>query len=137
MLRRIEDEASRTGLLVEDLLLLARLDQERPLERGPVDLLSVTADVVHDAAVVRIEHLVRLLPPEEAPHVVHGDDGRLRQVVGNLVANAPRRRRASPSTGSGLGVSIVAAQVAAHGGTVVVRSEPGDGTAFTVRLPAS
>ncbi len=52
VLRRIEDEASRTGLLVEDLLLLARLDQARPLRQEPVDLLTVAADVVHAATAV-------------------------------------------------------------------------------------
>ena len=50
LLRRIEDEASRMGMLVEDLLLLARLDQERPLERLPVDLRVVATDAVVNAA---------------------------------------------------------------------------------------
>ena len=48
MMRRVEEEATRMGLLVEDLLLLARLDQQRPLEQAPVDLLVLTADAVHD-----------------------------------------------------------------------------------------
>ena len=49
MMRRVEEEATRMGLLVEDLLLLARLDQQRPLEQQPVDLLVIAADAVHDA----------------------------------------------------------------------------------------
>ncbi len=52
VMRRVEDEAARMGLLVEDLLLLARLDQQRPLEHEPVDLLEVAGDAVHDARVL-------------------------------------------------------------------------------------
>jgi two-component system OmpR family sensor kinase len=183
-MRRIEDEAARMGLLVEDLLLLARLDQQRPIERRSVDLLTVAADVVHDASVVQT-HTVRLTPPDgSAPLTVLGDDARLRQVLGNLVANATRHtppgtvvdvvlraepdaavvevrddgpgmtpevaarvferfyradssrtRGATPTSGSGLGLSIVAALVAAHGGTVAVDTAPGRGTTMRVRLP--
>ena len=49
IMQRVEKEAARMGLLVEDLLLLARLDQQRPLARQPIDLLSLAADAVHDA----------------------------------------------------------------------------------------
>ncbi|MCW2613445.1 MAG: Sensor protein [Frankiales bacterium] len=188
VMRRIEDEAARMGLLVEDLLLLARLDQARPLRQEPVDLLAVAADVVHDASALHADHhVVRLVPPDgEHVPVVTGDDARLRQIVGNLVTNAvthtpagtvvevalsataeqvvlevrdtgrgmepdvaarvferfyradaSRSRTAPQASGSGLGLSIVAALVAAHGGTVEVASRVGEGTAFRVLLPAS
>ena len=165
VMKRIEDEASRMGLLVEDLLLLARLDQQRPLERSPVDLLAIATDAVSDLHALHPERDRSPRSPTRTsdPPVVMGDEGRLRQVLGNLLANAvhphPRRHpvrvtvaaegpfavlavgdngpgmrpedaarvferffRADPSRvrssgGSGLGLSIVAALVAAHGGT--------------------
>jgi two-component system OmpR family sensor kinase len=84
---RIESEAARMALLVGDLMLLARMDEERPLERHPVDLLGVAADAIRDAH-ARVPHRpVRLEPPQRPP-VVDGDEPRLRQVVTNLVANA-------------------------------------------------
>ena len=188
VLRRIEDEAARMGLLVEDLLLLARLDQARPLRQEPVDLLTVAADVVHAATTVHAGwHEVRL--DADTGHglpVVVGDEARLHQVVTNLVGNAvahtppgtrvdvrvqrcdadvllevgddgpgmapdvaarvferfyradsSRTRTGAATTGSGLGLSIVAAIVAAHGGSVDVDSEHGRGSRFAVRLPAA
>jgi two-component system OmpR family sensor kinase len=86
---RVEAEARRMGVLVDDLLLLARLDQQRPLEHRPVDLVELAADAVHDARAVDPERAVRLrvLDGDTAP-VVSGDDPRLRQVVANLVSNA-------------------------------------------------
>ena len=190
MMRRVEDEASRMGLLVEDLLLLARLDQQRPLRREPVDLLEVVSDAAHDARVLAPDRRVDLdVSGDEAP-VVLGDDARLRQVVTNLVSNAvthtpagtpvaltlhtgaragadghragwvrvgvhdqgaglsgeERERvferfyradksRTRAAGGSGLGLSIVAALVAAHGGVVTVESEQGRGSSFLVDLP--
>jgi two-component system OmpR family sensor kinase len=182
---RIEDEAVRMGLLVEDLLLLARVDQQRPLEYAPVDLLAVAADAVHDARAVAPDRTIDLeLLPAGRPPVVLGDDARIRQVAANLVGNAlthtppdaavrvrigtlagpepqavfevadegpglapedaarvfERFYRADPSRtrtsgGSGLGLSIVAALVAAHGGTVDVQTAPGHGAVFRVLLP--
>jgi two-component system, OmpR family, sensor kinase len=88
MMRRVEDEASRMGVLVEDLLLLARLDQQRPLERAPVDLLEIASDVVHDARVVAPARSIDLEVHASTPPVVLGDEFRLRQVVHNLMTNA-------------------------------------------------
>ncbi|MFL6218742.1 MAG: sensor histidine kinase [Actinomycetes bacterium] len=187
---RIEDQAARMGLLVEDLLLLARLDTERPLDRQPVDLLALAAEAVNDARAVAPDRRIELvLGGDNGDHdgvlVVLGDDRRLRQVLANLVNNAlthtpagsPIEVRAGTSTldgrpgaavevvdhgpglapeqaervferfyradparspadgGSGLGLSIVAALVAVHGGTVAVDSVPGRGARFRVVLP--
>jgi two-component system, OmpR family, sensor kinase len=88
LMRRVEDEASRMGVLVEDLLLLARLDQQRPLELAPVDLLEIASDVVHDAHVVAPARSIDLQVHAASPPVVLGDESRLRQVVHNLMTNA-------------------------------------------------
>ncbi|WP_203921773.1 sensor histidine kinase [Rugosimonospora africana] len=227
---RIESEVSRMRLLVGDLLLLARVDEERPLEQHPVDLLEVAADAVRDAHVRVPTRFVGLGALDDSydtfePVTVLGDEPRLRQVVTNLVANAlahtpddarvevrvgrplsqldasdwsgsarltPRhdpdqssdppvaavgaalppgepvaalevvdtgpgmspedaRRaferlyRADPSRvrhqpgahgGAGLGLSIVAAIVQAHGGRVELWTAPGEGARFRVLLPA-
>ena len=89
LMSRIESEARRMGVLVEDLLLLARLDAQRPLERRPVDLLALASDAVHDAHSVAPNRTITLefLDGPGTPEVF-GDDARLRQVLGNLVANA-------------------------------------------------
>ena len=86
---RVESEARRMTSLVEDLLLLARLDAGRTLDRGPVDLASLAADGVADAHVAGPDHVWRLEVPETADGVVvTGDDGALRQVLANLLSNA-------------------------------------------------
>ena len=86
LLKGIEAEAARMGVLVDDLLLLARLDQGRALERRPVDLARVAADAVDDARAVEPDRPIDLEAPPGL--VVTGDDLRLRQVFANLLANA-------------------------------------------------
>lgn len=177
---RVEDEARRMGVLVDDLLLLAHLDQGRPLQAESVDLALLAADAAADAQAAAPDHTVRLdIPPQ--PALVTGDADRLRQVLANLLANArvhtppgtcvevgvrsagdevaltvtddgpglpaelqerafERFARADDSRardrgGSGLGLSIVAAVIAAHGGHVTLHSHPGR-TRVEVRLTA-
>ena len=84
---RVASETERMTRLVEDLLLLARLDSGRPLEREPVDLSRLAVDAVSDAHVAGPDHQWELDLPEE-PVVVTGDAARLQQVLTNLLANA-------------------------------------------------
>ena len=88
IMHRVEKEAARMGLLVEDLLLLARLDQQRPLARQPIDLLSLAADAVHDARLLAPARTIDLSVQPGAAFLVIGDEARLRQVIGNLMSNA-------------------------------------------------
>lgn len=91
LMSRIESESRRMGVLVEDLLLLAQLDAQRPLERRRVDLLALASDAVHDAQSISPTRPITLevLDGPGTPEV-SGDEARLRQVLGNLVANALR-----------------------------------------------
>ncbi|MDO9455965.1 cell wall metabolism sensor histidine kinase WalK [Nocardioides sp.] len=86
-LTKVADESKRMTALVEDLLLLARLDSGRPLERTPVDLTRLLLEAVSDARVVAPGHHWRLDLPDEAVEVT-GDEQRLHQVVTNLLTNA-------------------------------------------------
>ena len=89
LLSRIESEASRMGLLVDDLLLLARLDVQRPLEHNRLDLLALASDAVHDARAIDPQRTItmEILDGPGTPEVV-GDEPRIRQVLSNLVVNA-------------------------------------------------
>jgi two-component system, OmpR family, sensor kinase len=94
-LRRIEAEATRMGHLVDDLLLLARLDAGRPLAHEPVDLTRLAIDITSDARAAGPDHRWALDLPED-PVVIHGDEFRLHQVIGNLLTNA--RTHTPPGT---------------------------------------
>jgi two-component system OmpR family sensor kinase len=164
--------------LVEDLLLLARLDEGQPLERDDVDLGALAAEAVDTARAVDPARAVEL--ESTTVHVV-GDRARLRRVFDNLLANVRvhtpagtpasvrvsseddravievsdtgpglqageaeqifRRfyrtdeSRARENGGVGLGLSIVAAIAAAHGGSASAESDPGRGATFRIALP--
>ncbi|MCX3062511.1 sensor histidine kinase [Streptomyces beihaiensis] len=100
-LERIAAESGRMGAMVEDLLLLARLDAGRPLERLPVDLTRLVLDAVTDARVVGPGHRWSLDLPEE-PVTVAGDAHRLQQLLANLLTNA--RLHTPPGTEVRVGV---------------------------------
>jgi two-component system OmpR family sensor kinase len=93
-MRRIEEEANRMGVLVDDMLLLARLDQGRPLERQPVDLTCIARDAVDDARAVAPDRPIDFA--SNGTVFVPGDEPRLRQVLGNLLQNV--RRHTPPET---------------------------------------
>jgi two-component system OmpR family sensor kinase len=130
LMRRIEDQAARMGLLVEDLLLLARLDQQRPLDRGPVDLLALAAEAVNDARAVAPDRRIELVLGDDdgdqgAALVVLGDEQRLRQVLANLVNNALTHTPA----GSPVEVRVGAASLEGRPGAAVEVVDHGPGLA--------
>jgi two-component system OmpR family sensor kinase len=107
VLRRVEEEATRMGVLVDDLLLLAQLDEDRPLERVAVDLSRVAADAVSDARAAMPERAVELAA--SGPAVTLGDRDRLLQVVANLLANA----RVHTPAGTPVRVAVYSTEAAA------------------------
>jgi two-component system OmpR family sensor kinase len=94
-LGRVESESARMTTLVDDLLLLARLDSGRPLDRDPVELSGLVVDAVNDAHAAGLEHRWLLNLTDEAV-IVPGDTARLHQVLANLLANA--RTHTPPGT---------------------------------------
>ena len=177
---RIEEEATRMGILVEDLLALARLDEMPRPRREPVDLEPLARDAADDTRAAAREREVTVTLAGE--HIVSGDPSQLRQVLANLMRNALTHTPAgSPielsltgengsvrievrdhgpglpqgsqdsvferfwrsetgrergKAGAGLGLAIVAAIVAAHGGKVSADNAPGGGAVFTIELAA-
>lgn len=179
-LERIQAQSLRMTALVEDLLLLARLDEGQEIVYGSVDLTQLALEAVGDARAAGPDH-AWIVDVEDEPVQLAGDTSRLHQVVANLLANARThtpagtevavsvrregadavlrvhddgpgvdpaiaeqlferfaradRSRDRKTGGTGLGLSIAKAIVTAHGGSIRVRSTPGD-TTFEVRLPA-
>ncbi|OBG67007.1 MULTISPECIES: cell wall metabolism sensor histidine kinase WalK [unclassified Mycobacterium] len=115
---RVASETERMTRLVEDLLLLARLDSGRPLEREPVDLSRLAVDAVNDAHVAGGDHQWELDLPEE-PVIVTGDGARLHQVLTNLLANARLH------TGAGTVVTTRLTTEPAHTVLQVIDNGPG------------
>ncbi|RZQ60529.1 sensor histidine kinase [Amycolatopsis suaedae] len=115
---RITSESRRMGTLVADLLLLARLDAGRPVERAPVDVTRLVADAVGDARVAGPEHRWRLELPAEPVRVL-GDQAQLHQVVANLLANA---RTHTPA-----GTAVTTRVSAVDGGIVLAVNDDGPG----------
>jgi two-component system, OmpR family, sensor kinase len=88
LVERVEAEARRMGVLVDDMLLLARLDQQRPLDFRTVDLLAIAADALHDARMIAPNRDITLTVDTSDAPLVTGDEVGLRQVVANLISNA-------------------------------------------------
>ncbi len=121
-MRRIEGESVRMGGLVDDMLLLAHLDQGRPLAADVVDLAALASDAVADARAVEPDRPITL-DAVGAPTLVVGDEQRLRQVLGNLMANA-REHTESPA-------AVDVRVWAADGRAVIEVADHGDGISPT------
>ncbi|MBV9846905.1 MAG: HAMP domain-containing histidine kinase [Kutzneria sp.] len=103
-MRRVEGEAKRMSALVDELLLLARLDQGRPLTQAPVDLVELALGAVANARAAAPGRTVRMVA-EPGPHVVRGDTVRLHQVLTNLLGNV--HAHTPPGTAAELRLSRV------------------------------
>ncbi|HVC39148.1 MAG TPA: HAMP domain-containing sensor histidine kinase, partial [Candidatus Dormibacteraeota bacterium] len=114
---RIEGESARMSQLVDDLLLLARLDEGRPLEQANVDLSQIAVDAVADALVADRQHPITIQVAGDV--LIRGDEARLRQVVANLLRNA------TTHTPSGTPIDVSAAQEGDHGLLMVIDHGPG------------
>jgi two-component system OmpR family sensor kinase len=123
-LGKVEVEARRMSTLVEDLLLLARLDSGRPLAQREVDLTHLVLDAVEDVRVVAPDHRWTLELPDE-PLTLVGDPDRLHQVISNLLSNA--RRHTAPGT------SVLVSLFAADDGVVLEVADAGPGIDASVR----
>lgn len=124
IVRRIEDEAKRLGVMVEDLLLLTRLDRERALDLSDVDLLALVSDVVHDAHARHPDRSIAVETPEVGVRVL-GDEHRLHQVVANLVTNAVTHSPAGTSIRVRVGNLAAAGEPPANATTVGQSLLPG------------
>ncbi len=119
-LRRVQSESARMTVLVDDLLLLARLDAGRPLERAPVDLSRLVIETTSDARVARDDHRWRLALPDE-PVQVEGDEHRLHQVLANLLSNAGKHTPAGSTVSVALAPGTAPPPAAGAGDTAVVQ----------------
>jgi two-component system, OmpR family, sensor kinase len=126
-LSRVQSESARMSVLVDDLLLLARLDAGRPLEHEPVDLSRLVIDVTSDARVARHEHHWRLDLPSD-PILVRGDEHRLHQVLANLMSNAGKHTPPGSTVHVALHVQAlpgINAQVTPDGGPAAAGGQTG------------
>jgi two-component system OmpR family sensor kinase len=184
VVRRLSAESTRMYALVEDLLTLAALDEDRPLRLDTVEIGQILRDAAQDAQAVQPDRAIDVVTPATGLAVT-ADRGLLIQLVGILVSNAlihtpveaaislkatteaewavitvsdtgpgldsetaarvfdrfwrkessRTREKTSAQSGSGLGLAIARSIAEAHGGAITLRSSPGNGSTFTVRLP--